>query len=191
MTSFVTPSQTVGPFFSYALPFEEGSNVAAPGTPGSFHLHGRVFDGNGDALPDALIEIWQAGPDGRLARESGIYGAPGAFRGFGRCGTDDAGRYSFRTVKPGAVPTVDGRPQAPHIAVTVFARGLLRQLFTRVYFPGEPANSADPLLASLDPDQRATLIGIADGAGGYTFDIHLQGQEGRQETVFLDVFASG
>lgn len=189
---FVTPSQTVGPFFGYALPYETGPEVVAPDTPGAFRLHGGVFDGNGEPVPDALLEVWQPDPRGELARESGIYQVPAGFRGFGRCGTDDQGRYWFRTVKPGRVHTADGRPQAPHIAVTVFARGLLRQLFTRVYFPDEAdANAADPLLAGLDPARRATLVAEPDGEGGLRFDVRLQDRHGDKETVFLDVFGAG
>lgn len=188
-TSFVTPSQTVGPFFSYALPYEAGNEIAAADARGAFRLHGRVLDGNGEPVPDALVEIWQADPDGNLAAESGIYSAPSEFRGFGRSGTDEEGRYWFRTVKPGPVATADGRPQAPHLGVTVFARGLLRQLYTRIYFPDEAAaNSTDPLLADLDPTRHHTLVATPDGEGGLVFDIHLQDHEGEKETVFLDVF---
>lgn len=189
---FVTPSQTVGPFFGYALPYDTGPEVVAPDTPGAFRLHGGVFDGNGEPVPDALVEVWQPDPRGELTRESGIYHASPGFRGFGRCGTDDGGRYWFRTVKPGSVRTADGRPQAPHLAVTVFARGLLRQLFTRIYFPDEvEANAADPLLADIDPGRRATLVAEPDGGGGLHFDVRLQDQHGDKETVFLDVFGSG
>lgn len=189
---FVTPSQTVGPFFGYALPYDTGPEVVAPGTPGAFRLHGGVFDGNGEPVPDALVEIWQPDSRGELTRESGIYHASSEFRGFGRCGTDDGGHYWFRTVKPGSVRTADGRPQAPHLAVTVFARGLLRQLFTRVYFPDEvEANAADPLLADIDPGRRTTLVAEPDGEGGLHFDVRLQDQHGDKETVFLDVFGSG
>lgn len=185
----VTPSQTVGPFFGYALPYEEGPHVVAATTPGAVQLHGRVFDGNGEPVPDALLEVWQLGPQGGLTAESGIYSMPGNFRGFGRCGTDDQGRYWFRTVKPYAVPTADGQAQAPHLAVTVFARGLLRQLYTRIYFPDEAAaNRADPLLSELEPARRDTLIATAEGESVLLFNVYLQDHEGEKETVFLDVF---
>lgn len=188
----VTPSQTVGPFFGYALPYDTGPEVVDAQKPDAFRLHGRVLDGNGEPVPDALLEIWQPDSSGELSRESGIFQASPGFRGFGRCGTDDEGRYWFRTVKPASVRTADGRAQAPHIAVTVFARGLLRQLFTRVYFPDEvDANATDPLLADLDPDRRATLVAETDGEGGLRFDVRLQDQHGDKETVFLDVFDTG
>ena len=110
--TFVTPSQTVGPFFEYALPYESGTDVAAPHAPGAFVLHGRVVDGNGNPVPDALIEIWQAGPDGALATESGIYSSPGQFRGFGRCGstTRDVTGSVRSSPAPSPPPTGEGRP---------------------------------------------------------------------------------
>lgn len=189
---FVTPSQTVGPFFAYALPYDAGPNVVAADMPGVSWLHGRVLDGGGEPVPDALVEVWQADPAGGGPRESGIYAPSREFRGFGRCGTDDDGEYRFHVVKPAAVPTADGRMQAPHLAMAVFARGLLRQLFTRVYFPDEAeANAGDPLLASLDQERRATMVATPDGAAGLVFDIHLQDKQGTKETVFLDVFGSG
>jgi protocatechuate 3,4-dioxygenase alpha subunit len=184
-----TPSQTVGPFFHDALGSDEGPHVVAEGTPGSFVLSGHVYDGRGNPVPEALVEIWQADPAGRFAGR--FAGRPGTdptatgFRGFGRCATDAGGRFWFRTVKPGAVPTVDGQPQAPHIAMAVFARGLLRQVVTRVYFPhpGE-AGSTDRLLDTLDDMRRATLVARARDRD-LVFDVHLQGE---RETVFLDVF---
>jgi protocatechuate 3,4-dioxygenase alpha subunit len=188
--STCTPSQTVGPFFHGALAYEEGPHVVADGTPGSFLLSGHVYDGRGDPVADALVEIWQADPDGRFAAHPGGGPMPTGFggfgfRGFGRCATDAGGRYWFRTVKPGAVPTLDGEPQAPHIAMAVFARGLLRQAVTRVYFPDSAeANAADRLLGTLDDARRGTLVARAAG-GGLVFDVHLQGD---RETVFLDVF---
>lgn len=186
MTRIVAPSQTVGPFFGYALPYAQGPYVTAPDFPGAFILHGRVLDGNSDPVPDALVEVWQADPAGDLSRRPGIYQHPRGFRGFGRCGTDDEGRYWFRTVRPGPVPTGDGQEQAPHVGVTVFARGLLRQLVTRIYFPDEvAANATDPLLSRVGEDRRGTLVADPDGDGGFVFDIHLQGDK---ETVFLDVF---
>jgi protocatechuate 3,4-dioxygenase alpha subunit len=178
-----TPSQTVGPFFDYALPYDGGERLVPPGDPDAVRIVGRVFDGDGAPVDDALVEIWQANRHGRyrhpedrreeLPLEDG-------FTGFGRCPTDAEGRYEFVTVKPGVV---DG--QAPHIGVCVLARGLLRHLFTRLYFPDEAAaNEADPLLASIDdPARRATLVArSADGV--LAFDIHLQGE---RQTAFLDV----
>lgn len=156
-----TPSQTVGPFFSIGLCERPSSEIF----PGDVRVAGRVLDGAGEALPDALVEVWQADADGTYRRDAG----------WGRCGTDADGRFSFTTVKPGAA---DG--QAPHLELLVFARGLLKPVLTRMYFPDE-ANEVDPVLASLDADRRATLVAIA-GDGGLRFDIHLQGE---QETVFF------
>jgi protocatechuate 3,4-dioxygenase, alpha subunit len=171
----LTPSQTVGPFFAFALPYEGGERLVAADDPGAVRIAGAVFDGAGAPVPDALIEIWQADRAGRYRR------APeDGFTGFGRCPTDADGRFELLTVKPGAVP-----PQAPHINVTVLARGLLKQLVTRIYFPEEEAaNAADPVLSSIaDPAVRATLIARPlDGV--LAFDIHLQGE---RETAFLDV----
>jgi protocatechuate 3,4-dioxygenase alpha subunit len=183
-----TPSQTVGPFFHYALPYEHGPEVCGPERPGAFRLTGRVFDGAGAPLPDSLVEIWQADEDGRFVTAPGVFDAPAdtGFRGFGRSATDAEGRYELRTVKPAGVPTTDGRPQAPHLAMSVFARGMLRRVVTRVYFDDEPdANRSDPLLGSVDEQRRGTLVATSSG-DGYTFDVHLQGDD---ETVFLDVFA--
>jgi protocatechuate 3,4-dioxygenase alpha subunit len=183
-----TPSQTVGPFFHYALPYDAGPRVAGPDRPLAFRLSGRVVDGEGDGVPDALVEIWQADEQGRFVTEPGVYAevAGAGFRGFGRCATDPDGWFELRTVKPGCVPTVEGRQQAPHIAMSVFARGMLRRVVTRVYFDDEAdANAADPLLASVDEERRATLVATGTD-DGYRFDVHLQGDD---ETVFLDVGA--
>jgi protocatechuate 3,4-dioxygenase, alpha subunit len=182
-----TPSQTVGPFFSHALPWPDGPWVVAEEHPDAVVLTGRVYDGDGAPVPDALVETWQADPDGRFAHPEDAGGGearPG-FRGFGRCPTDAAGRYRIVTVKPGVVPAPDGGGQAPHVDVSVFARGLLDRLVTRVYFPDEAdANAADPLLASLPEDAaRATLVAVPE-PGALRFDVHLQGEH---ETVFLAV----
>jgi protocatechuate 3,4-dioxygenase, alpha subunit len=181
----LTPSQTVGPFFSHALPWQDGPDVVPETTPGAFWLRGRVTDGAKEPVPDALIETWQADPEGRFAHPEDPRGAVTGFRGFGRCGTDDDGWYAIRTCKPGAVPAGDGSVQAPHIDVSVFARGLLDRVVTRVYFADEPdANAADPVLNSI-PDRaaRATLL-AQPSADGYRFDIRLQNQN---ETVFFAV----
>ena len=183
-----TPSQTVGPFFHYALPYEHGSQVAGKDRPGALRLSGRVLDGQGHGVGDALVELWQADENGRFVTEPGLYSEASAagFRGFGRCPTDAEGGFEFHTVKPAAVPTTDGTKQAPHIAVAVFARGMLRQAVTRVYFEDEiEANAADPLLAAVDNGRRHTLVARRT-ADGYRFDVHLQGDD---ETVFLDVFS--
>jgi protocatechuate 3,4-dioxygenase alpha subunit len=171
-----TPSQTVGPFFAIELPYSDGPYVVPDGTEGAIWLRGRVFDGAGDAVPDAMIESWQADPDGRF---------DGDFRGFGRSGTNTDGEWAILTLKPGRIPgppTPNGATQAPHVDLAVFARGLLHQVVTRLYFDDEEeANAADALLAGLSHDARATLI-AARADGGYRLDIHLQGPD---ETVFF------
>jgi protocatechuate 3,4-dioxygenase, alpha subunit len=183
-----TPWQTVGPFFHDALPYEHGPRVAGHDRPGTIRLHGRVLDGNGAPIPDSLVEIWQADESGQLDSGAGIYEAMdgSGFRGFGRCPTDDDGCYEFVTVKPGPVTTIEGQAQAPHIAMSVFARGMLRRVVTRVYFPEDTdAQATDPLLSAVDQPRRPTLIATAT-EDGYGFDVHIQGDD---ETVFLDVFA--
>lgn len=170
-----TPSQTVGPFFAIELPYAEGPYVVADGTEGAMWLRGRVLDGAGDPIPDALVETWQAGPDGRF---------DGEFRGFGRSGTDEEGAWAILTLKPGPVPAPDGGEQAPHVDLTIFARGLLHHLFTRLYFDDEQdANAADPVLSHLPDEARATLVATSED-GGYRLDIHLQGPD---ESVFFAV----
>ncbi len=180
-----TPSQTVGPFFGFALPWPDGPYVVPADTPGAIVLTGRVLDGDGAPVTDALVETWQADSDGRFAHPDDPRGpASGGFRGFGRCPTDGEGRYRIVTLKPGRVPGPDGAAQAPHIDVSVFARGLLQRLVTRVYFPDEAeANAADPVLARVDPDRRHTLVARQE-EGGYRFDIRLQGAD---ETVFFSI----
>jgi protocatechuate 3,4-dioxygenase, alpha subunit len=178
-----TPWQTVGPFFHYALPYDTGPRLVPDDAPGAVRLSGTVLDGEGQPVPDALVEIWQAGPDGKFCERPGVYDEPGEFRGFGRCDTDADGQYHFVTLKPAGVPTLDGTPQAPHIAMSVFARGMLRRLVTRVYFDDEAqANAEDPLLRGLEADRAPTLV-AGSVEGGYRFDVRIQGD---QETVFLD-----
>ena len=192
MTGFVTPSQTVGPYFAMRLPWPDGPYVVPEGTPGAITIIGRVFDGNGNVIPDAMIETWQATPDGRFAHPDDPRGAtPGGyhgFRGFGRCETAPDGSYRIVTLKPGSLPSPDGTTEAPHLDVSVFARGLLDRVVTRVYFPDEAeANAADPVLSSVPEARRGTLIAEAlpDGAGAQLrFDVRLQGDG---ETVFFDV----
>ncbi|MEP7022643.1 MAG: protocatechuate 3,4-dioxygenase subunit alpha [Actinomycetota bacterium] len=188
----LTPSQTVGPFLAIGLSWPDGPFVVPEGTPGAITISGRVLDGAGDPVPDALVETWQAAPDGSFAHPDDPRGAgdawAGEFRGFGRSATDADGRYRIVTLVPGPLPFTDGRTEAPHLDVSVFARGLLDRVVTRIYFAGDPANNADPVLGSIpDEDRRATLIATAEpGArpGTFRFDIRLQG--GR-ETVFFDV----
>lgn len=174
-----TPGQTVGPFFGYALPYDGGADLVPTSHPSAIRLHGTVYDGAGEPIPDALIEIWQADETGAVPRAAGSRSRDGwTFTGFGRVAVDPDGHYSFTTVRPG--PTEDGT--APFFAVTVFARGLLHRLLTRAYLPLDPAAAAaDPFLSSLAEDRRGTLIAQADEQG-LVFDIHLQGDD---ETVFL------
>jgi protocatechuate 3,4-dioxygenase alpha subunit len=166
--SGTTPSQTVGPFFAIGLLWEDGAMVVPKGTAGAIRIGGYVLDSNGDPVPDALVETWQADPDG-------VFGT--GFRGFGRKATDGDGAWHVLTLKPGRV-----QGQAPHIDVSVFARGLLNRVVTRIYF-GDCDNAADPVLATVDPARRGTLIAQPQ-EGGYRFDIVLQGQD---ETVFFRV----
>jgi protocatechuate 3,4-dioxygenase alpha subunit len=171
-----TPSQTVGPFFAFGLPFEGGERLVEDG---GIWITGTVYDGAGDPVNDALVEIWQANRHGRYRHPEDTRDElplEDGFDGFGRCGTDENGEFRFYTVKPGATA-----PHAPHINVIVLARGLLQHLFTRIYFPDEEeANAADPLLSSIeDPAMRQTLI-----AHDLRFDIHLQGE---RQTAFLDI----
>jgi protocatechuate 3,4-dioxygenase alpha subunit len=183
----LTPSQTVGPYFAIGLPWPEGPNAVSPETPGAIRISGCVLDGEGVAVPDALIETWQADPDGRFADLLG-HGGPSelaGFRGFARCGYEDGdGSWEIVTVKPGPVPGHGGVAQAPHIDVSVFARGMLNRCVTRIYFGDEEElNAADPVLQSVPPDRRETLLArrVDDG---YRFDIRLQGPG---ETVFFAV----
>lgn len=180
----ITPAQTVGPYLALGLPWPDGPYVVPEGTPGAIWLRGQVTDGNGDPVPDGLVETWQADPDGRFDHPDDPRGAVAGFRGFGRCPTDDAGEYAILTRKPGPVPGPDGAPQAPHIDVSVFARGLLHRVVTRIYFADEAAaNAADPVLGSVPEQRRPTLLAVPDG-DGYRFDIRLQGEH---ETVFFAV----
>lgn len=193
----ITPSQTVGPYFKYGLTPDGqyewndafSSNLVTPDTSGErIRVEGRVFDGEGQPVPDAMLEVWQADSQGRFADPQDKRALPNAtFRGFGRCGTDANGTYVFDTIKPGSVPDPDGRAQAPHILLAVFARGMLRHLYTRIYFADEAANAGDPVLTLVPADRRATLVATReDGKGNavYRLDLRLQGDG---ETVFFDV----
>jgi protocatechuate 3,4-dioxygenase alpha subunit len=193
----ITPSQTVGPYFKYGLTPNGAyawndaftNNLLTPDVSGErIRVEGKVFDGDGALVPDCMLEIWQADAQGRFSDPQDKRALPNtSFKGFGRCGTDASGAYFFDTIKPGAVPDPDGKPQAPHLLLAVFARGMLLHLYTRLYFDGEAANANDPVLALVPADRRATLIATRKpGAGStvYTLDIHLQGDN---ETVFFEV----
>jgi protocatechuate 3,4-dioxygenase alpha subunit len=189
-TVLPTPSHTVGPFYGHALPFPGGGDIAPVGHPDTIALQGHVYDGEGNPLPDAFLELWGPDPDGDVSRvdgsmrrdpaTGGFLGRNGVeFTGWGRVQTDANGHWTARTLRPGARGN-----NAPYLSVCVFARGLLVHLFTRIYLPGdEAALAADPLLARLDEARRETLIAEDDGKGTYRFDIRLQGEG---ETVFLE-----
>ena len=193
----ITPSQTVGPFFKYGLTPDgqydwndafTANLVTADASGERIRVEGRVFDGDGQPVPDAMLEIWQADAQGRFSDPQDKRALPNSsFRGFGRCGTDGNGGYLFDTIKPGPVPDADGKAQAPHILLAIFARGMLLHNFTRIYFEGEAANAGDPVLALVPADRRGTLMAVRQAGSGnaaYRLDIRLQGED---ETVFFDV----
>jgi protocatechuate 3,4-dioxygenase alpha subunit len=183
-----TPSQTVGPFFHYALPYEGGDRLTNEATLGErIVIEGRVIDGNGAPIGDALIEIWQANGQGRYNHpdDTQEQQLDPNFDGFGRRPTDDDGWYRFHTIKPGAVPGPGGTQQAPHINISVLGRGILKRLATRFYFPDEAGNETDPILALVPQERRGTLIASRqDGDAVYRLDLILQGDG---ETVFFDI----
>jgi|SRR5579884_556348 len=200
--SDITPSQTVGPFFAYGLTpkgrcewdpngnysWKEtvGDNLITPDATGEkIGIEGRIVDGDGVPINDAMIEIWQADAQGRYANPADTRARPNTqFKGFGRSATDKNGEFGFATVKPGPVPGPNGTMQAPHIVVAVFSRGMLRQVYTRIYFADEAANEADPILKLVPADRRGTLIAKKQANGVYRFDIRMQGEN---ETVFFEV----
>ncbi len=176
-----TASQTAGPYW-HLIDFPAWADLLRADGPNAgwqggerITLTGRITDGDGALVPDAMVEIWQADQDGR-------YDA--GFQGFGRCATDAQGEFRFHTIMPGAVPGLGNQTQAPHVVVSIFARGLLSQLVTRLYFAGEARNAADPLLNAVEPARRGTLIAEPAGAGCWRLDIRLQGAG---ETVFLQL----
>jgi protocatechuate 3,4-dioxygenase alpha subunit len=174
MSLRMTGSQTVGPFFEIGLSWLYTREVGVAAKGGKrVELRGRVYDGVGRIVPDAVLEFWQADAHGRYFGEAS--GAQAEFLGFGRVATDAAGAFSLRTVKPGRVPGRSGQLQAPHLSVHVFMRGLLLPLHTRLYFPDEPANQEDPVLALVPEARRSTLIARANVEGFLEWDIHTQG----------------
>jgi protocatechuate 3,4-dioxygenase, alpha subunit len=180
-----TPSQTVGPYFKIGMTRLYATDLAARGVKGEhISIEGRVLDANGEPVPDAMIEIWQADGEGRYCTQEYDTENPG-FTGFGRTPTDENGFFQFKTVKPGRVTALDGSSQAPHINVAVFMRGLLRHLVTRIYFEGDPMNENDQVLRLVPHARRNTLYATAASPGHSTFtwNVKLQGE---QETVFFD-----
>lgn len=187
MTPEPTPSQTVGPFFHDALLDRDRSELVSPDHPSAIRIEGTVYDGAGEVVPDAMVEIWQADPAGRYnhpADDREELPLEESFSGFGRSEAVDGGRFSFVTLKPGPVPGPGDQMQAPHLMVSVFARGLLKRVVTRIYFPDEEEmNAADPVLSSIeDPELRHTLVAHGEG-GVLRFDIHLQGEH---QTAFFE-----
>ncbi|MBI1205573.1 MAG: protocatechuate 3,4-dioxygenase subunit alpha [Rhodopseudomonas sp.] len=203
--SDITPSQTVGPFFAYGLTPKGRcdwdpngsyswkntveSNLVTPDVTGTrIRIEGCVYDGDGKPINDAMIEIWQADAQGRYASPQDNRALPNTqFKGFGRSATDKQGVFAFDTIKPGSVPGPGGKPQAPHIVVCIFSRGMLRQVYTRLYFSDEAANATDPILTLVPPDRRDTLIAHKQPGGEpalYRFDVRVQGDN---ETVFFDI----
>ena len=187
MHDATTPSQTIGPFFGVLSPLA-GNELVGADTPGAILIEGTVFDGAGEPVTDALVEIWEANPAGHYAHPDDRGYDPNealGFTGFGQCHTDGEGRFSFLTLKPGPVPGWDERMQAPHVSVSIFARGLLRRLTTRIYFPDEGhANDRDPVLESVEWPFRDLLVAEPAGPGRLRFDIRLQGE---RETPFFAV----
>jgi protocatechuate 3,4-dioxygenase alpha subunit len=188
MSGRSTPSQTVGPFFSIGFAWLERRDLAEGAKDGMrFTVRGRVLDGDDLPVPDAMLEIWQADAHGRYAHPEDADNplAANTFFGFGRVSVNDQGEFRFATIKPGSVRGPDGKQQAPHLLISVFMRGLLRRLVTRIYFPGEPANGTDAVLSLVPAPRRETLIAQRSSAEPETllWDVHLQGD---QETVFFD-----
>jgi protocatechuate 3,4-dioxygenase alpha subunit len=183
-----TASQTVGPFFVIGCAWQDRNEIAPAGVSDErVTIKGRVYDGDGKPVSDALIEIWQANSQGKYAHPEDTQNKSidPAFQGFGRIPTDDEGKFRFTTIKPGPAPGPDGKAQAPHLAVSVFARGLLKRLVSRIYFPDESANSADYALNLVDKGRRETLIAKKTSTlGTLEWNVILQGNG---ETVFFDV----
>ena len=193
MTTPPTSSQTVGPFFHLGMVYLERDNFVAEGVAGErITIRGTVLDGDGQPVPDAVLEIWQADSAGHYPSEFAPQDpASPRFLGFGRIETDDRGEFKFTTIKPGRVPAPDGSFQAPHIVVTLFSRGLLKPLRTRLYFPDEPGNVDDVVLRQVPTDRRSTLVASHAGTRGaqnppeniFEWNIVMQGD---RETVFFD-----
>lgn len=203
--SEITPSQTVGPYFAYGLTpkgrahwdpdgtysWKEtvGDNLITPDATGQkIRVEGQIVDGDGQPINDAMLEIWQADGQGRYTSPRDSRALPNTkFKGFGRSATDKNGVFGFDTIKPGSVPGPNGKPQAPHIVFCIYSRGMLRQVYTRMYFADEASNGTDPILAIVPEDRRGTLIARKEMKGDvpvYRFNIRVQGEN---ETVFFDI----
>jgi protocatechuate 3,4-dioxygenase alpha subunit len=186
MSLRASTSQTIGPYLRIGLEWMVIEDLAPQGVSGErVRIEGKVVDADGKPVNDAALEIWQANSQGKYASPEDAQDKavePG-FRGYGRSLTDDAGAFRFRTIKPGRVPGPDGKPQAPHLTVTIFMRGLLKHLHTRIYFPDDPANADDPVLKLVPAERRATLIAKKRSDGVLEWNVVLQGSN---ETVFFD-----
>jgi protocatechuate 3,4-dioxygenase, alpha subunit len=186
MSLRASTSQTIGPYLRIGLEWMQIEDLAPRGVAGErFSIRGRVLDADGKPVNDAAVEIWQANSHGRYASPEDKQDKPlePAFRGYGRSLTDDQGAFRFSTLKPGRVPGPGSSTQAPHLNVTIFMRGLLKHLQTRMYFPDDPANASDPVLALVPVERRSTLIARRIGDGTLEWNVILQG---RDETVFFD-----
>jgi protocatechuate 3,4-dioxygenase alpha subunit len=186
MSLRASTSQTIGPFLRIGLEWMVIEDLAPQGVAGErVRIEGRVLDADGKPVNDAAVELWQANSHGKYASPADTQDKPveQGFRGYGRSLTDDAGAFRFRTIKPGPVPGPDGKPQAPHMTVTIFMRGLLKQLQTRIYFPDDAANAGDPVLNLVPAERRGTLIAKKRADGALEWNVVLQGEN---ETVFFD-----
>jgi protocatechuate 3,4-dioxygenase alpha subunit len=186
MSLRASTSQTIGPYLRIGLEWMQIEDMAPKGVAGErIAIRGRITDADGKPVNDAAVEVWQANSHGRYAspEDKQDKTLEGAFRGYGRSLTDDAGGFRFNTIKPGRVPGPGGKVQAPHLTVTIFMRGLLKQLQTRIYFPDDPANVEDPILALVPAERRSTLIARRGTDGTLEWNVVLQG---KNETVFFD-----
>lgn len=188
MNHVPTPSQTVGPYLHIGLTDKHSIHrIAAPEAPGErVHLTCRVLDADNVPLNDAMIEIWQADANGKYNHPDDLPAPEAMFQGFGRAASDEHGRCEFETIRPGRISGPGNTRQAPHLNLAVYARGILLQLYTRIYFAGDPANAGDPVLALVPAERRETLLAQPDPSrpGSWRFDVHLRGD---QETVFFDI----
>jgi protocatechuate 3,4-dioxygenase, alpha subunit len=188
MKAVASTWQTVGPFFSIGLKSRYVTDIAGPNAAGErVVIAGRIFDGDGVPIPDAVLEIWQANTYGKYAHPEDTQQKPldAGFLGYGRIPTDDNGAFAITTIKPGSVTGPEGLTQAPHLAASLMMRGLLRRLTTRIYFPDEPLNERDEILHLVEPARRKTLLLIPEAgrAGHFRWDVHMQGEA---ETVIFE-----